>query len=78
MSAADEVRAAAARLREIADRLRDPDLPECETDGLAREAADLVAKAGQDLERAVAETDRERELSIPTTCASWSRATSPG
>ena len=61
MSAADEVRAAAARLREIADRLRDPDLPESETDGLAREAADLVAKAGQDLERAVAETDRERE-----------------
>lgn len=61
MSAADEVRAAAARLREIADRLRDPELPESETDGLAREAADLVAKAGQDLERAVSETDRERE-----------------
>jgi hypothetical protein len=61
VSAADEVRAAAARLREIADRLRDPDLPESETDGLAREAADLVAKAGQDLERAVSETDRERE-----------------
>jgi hypothetical protein len=61
VSAADEVRSAAARLREIADRLRDPDLPESETDGLAREAADLVAKAGQDLERAVTETDRERE-----------------
>ena len=61
MSAADELRAAAERLREIADRLRDPELPEPETDGLAREAADLVAKAGQDLERAVSETDRERE-----------------
>ncbi len=61
MSAAVEIRRAAERLREIAERLRDPDLPDSETDGLAREAADLVAQAGHDLDRAVAEAEQERE-----------------
>jgi hypothetical protein len=45
----------ADRLREIAARLRDPDLSEEEAEGLAREAADLVGKAGSEIERALRE-----------------------
>ena len=45
----------AARLREIAARLRDPDLPEAEAEGLAREAAELVSKAGSEIESAMRE-----------------------
>lgn len=45
----------AARLREIAARLRDPQLPEEEAEGLAREAADLVSKAGAEIESALRE-----------------------
>ncbi len=45
----------AERLREIAARLRDPDLPEAEAEGLAREAADLVSKAGSEIESAMRE-----------------------
>jgi len=45
----------AERLREIAARLRDPDLPEEEAEGLAREAADLVSKAGSEIEGALRE-----------------------
>jgi len=40
----------AARLREIADRLRSPDLAEEEAEALAREAADLVGKASAEIE----------------------------
>ncbi len=61
MSAVEEVERIAARLREIAARLRDPGLAGEEADGLAREAADLVSRAGQRLESAVAESDDERE-----------------
>jgi hypothetical protein len=43
----------AERLREIAARLRDPDLPEEEAEGLAREAAELVSKAGSEIETAM-------------------------
>ena len=39
------------RLREIAERLRDPELADAEAEGLAREAADLVAQAGNEIER---------------------------
>jgi len=42
-------------LREIASRLRDPELPEEEAEGLAREAADLVSKAGAEIESALRE-----------------------
>ena len=45
----------AERLREIAARLRDPDLPEEEAESLAREAADLVSKAGSEIEGALRE-----------------------
>lgn len=45
----------AERLREIAVRLRDPALSEEEAESLAREAADLVAKAGTEIEHALRE-----------------------
>ena len=45
----------AERLREIAARLRDPDLPEEEAEGLAREAAELVSRAGSEIESALRE-----------------------
>jgi hypothetical protein len=40
----------AQRLREIADRLRSPEVGEEEAESLAREAADLVAKASAEIE----------------------------
>jgi hypothetical protein len=45
----------AERLREIAARLGDPELPEEEAEGLAREAADLVSRAGSEIESALRE-----------------------
>jgi hypothetical protein len=45
----------AQRLREIAVRLRDPDLPEEQAEALAREAAELVSKAGSEIENALRE-----------------------
>jgi hypothetical protein len=44
------------RLREIAERLRDPDLAEDEAEALAREAAELVSRASSELEAALRET----------------------
>ena len=52
MSSTDQL---AERLREIAARLRDPDLPEEEAEGLAREAAELVGKASSEIESALRE-----------------------
>jgi hypothetical protein len=43
------------RLREIAARLRDPDLAEDDAEGLAREAAELVSKASSEIESALRE-----------------------
>jgi hypothetical protein len=40
----------AQRLREIAERLRSPDVDEQEAEALAREAADLVGKASSEIE----------------------------
>ena len=40
----------AERLREIADRLRSPEVGEREAETLAREAADLVGKASAEIE----------------------------
>jgi hypothetical protein len=45
----------AERLREIAARLRDPDLAEDDAEGLAREAAELVSKASSEIESALRE-----------------------
>jgi len=47
MSPTDEL---ARRLREIADRLRAPEVGEEEAEALAREAADLVGKASSAIE----------------------------
>ena len=52
MSSSDQQ---AERLREIAARLRDPELLEGEAEGLAREAAELVSKAGAEIESALRE-----------------------
>jgi hypothetical protein len=49
----------AERLREIAERLRDPELGEDEAEGLAREAADLVGQASSEIETALRETRSE-------------------
>jgi hypothetical protein len=40
----------AERLREIADRLRSPEVGEEEAETLAREAADLVGRASSEIE----------------------------
>jgi hypothetical protein len=48
------------RLSEIAARLREPDLDAEESESLAREAADLVAKASAAIEAALRQT-REGE-----------------
>jgi len=47
MSTSDQL---AERLREIADRLRSPEVAEEEAEALAREAADLVGKASAEIE----------------------------
>ena len=47
MSETDQL---AQRLREIAERLRSPELGEQEAEALAREAADLVGKASSEIE----------------------------
>jgi len=49
----------ARRLREIAERLRDPDLPEQEAESLAREAADLVGRASTEIEAALRDAKAE-------------------
>jgi hypothetical protein len=48
-----DIDAIAARLREIASRLRSPELPEGEAEAIAREAADLVGRAGNEIDRAL-------------------------
>ncbi len=40
------------RLRAIAESLRDPGLSDADAEALAREAADLVAQAGNEIDRA--------------------------
>ena len=57
--ALDEIRAAAARLDELADRLGDPELPDAEAAELAREAAELVGRAGNEVDRALREAAGE-------------------
>ena len=48
------------RLREIAERLRDPAVEEEEAEALAREAAELVGRASAEIEAAVRETRAEQ------------------
>ena len=53
----DRPRCASAgqRLREIAERLRDPELGDEQAAELAREAAELVSQAGNEIDRALRE-----------------------
>ena len=57
--ALDEIRAAAARLGELAERLRDPELRDEQAAELAREAAELVGRAGNEVDRALREAAGE-------------------
>jgi hypothetical protein len=52
MSTTDEL---IARLRDIATRLREPELGAEEAEALAREAADLVAKGSSEIDAALRE-----------------------
>jgi hypothetical protein len=52
VSAAEEIDRISARLREIAERLRSGEAAGESADELAREAADLVTRAGNELDRA--------------------------
>ena len=52
---ADSVRGLAERLRELAERLRDPELPDERAAELAREAAELVSQAGNEIDRTLRE-----------------------
>ena len=54
---AREVDAMAARLRELAERLRDPEVGDQPAAELAREAAELVSRAGNELDRALREAE---------------------
>ena len=51
----EEIRELAERLQAIAARLRDPGTGDAEAAELAREAAELVGRAGNELERALRE-----------------------
>lgn len=56
-----EIRAAAARLREISGQLRGDDVSDERAAELAREAAEVVSSAGNEIDRALraSETDDE-------------------
>jgi methyl-accepting chemotaxis protein len=54
---AHQIDAMAARLRELAERLRDPEVGDQPAAELAREAAELVSRAGNELDRALREAD---------------------
>jgi hypothetical protein len=55
----EELRGAAGRLRELADRLRDPEVGDEQAAELAREAAEVVSRAGNEIDRALSEADDE-------------------
>jgi hypothetical protein len=52
-----EARAMAERLRELAGELRDPGLADQRAAELAREAAEVVSRAGNEIERALREAE---------------------
>ena len=47
----EEIRGAAERLREVSARLRDPEVDDERAAELAREAAEIVSRAGNEIER---------------------------
>jgi hypothetical protein len=60
LTAADEsIRDLAGRLGELADQLADPDLPDERAAALAREAAELVREAGNEIDRALRGSEGE-------------------
>jgi signal transduction histidine kinase len=54
-----DIREITAELRRIAEELRAPSLSDEDAERLAREAADLVARAGNELDRASREQGEE-------------------
>ncbi len=52
-----EIRAAAERLRALSERLRDPELGDEQASELAREAAEVVSEAGNEIDRALREAE---------------------
>ena len=56
----DEIRAAAERLRELSDRLADPELSDADAEQLAREASELAARGGALLDERLRELADER------------------
>lgn len=59
MSEPADLSGMAERLRSLAEQLRDPELPDDRAAELAREAADVVGQAGNEIDRALAQTDDE-------------------
>jgi hypothetical protein len=59
VTAGDEIRSLSDRLRELAEQLRDPQLPDDRAAELAREAAELVSRAGNEIDRTMREGESE-------------------
>jgi hypothetical protein len=57
MSDQEELAALAERLRGLAEELRDPEIADERAAELAREAADVVGRAGNEIDRALADAD---------------------
>ena len=56
----EEIRAASERLQELAERLRDPEVDDEQAAELAREAAELVSRTGNEIDRALREAGGEQ------------------
>ena len=54
-----EINSLAERLRGLAERLRDPEIGDQQAAELAREAAEVVSAAGNELDRALSGADDE-------------------
>jgi hypothetical protein len=57
----EELARLAERLREVAEQLRDPSLEDERAEELAREAADLAARAGSEAEAALRDSAGESD-----------------
>jgi hypothetical protein len=59
VSTGGDVRSLAERLRALSEQLRDPELPDERAAELAREAAELVSQAGNEIDRTLREGESE-------------------
>jgi hypothetical protein len=59
VSRAEDVRALATQLSAIAEKLRDPEIGDEQAAALAREAAELVSEAGNEIDRALREAEAD-------------------